>query len=227
VSAADEQRWNDAALAQPVTAAAWRLWRYDDAAVVLGCSQRARLTAAVAAAATMDVLVRSAGGGAVLVGPWMIGVSAVLPPAHPLLGDGLVASYRWLGEGIAAALREVGVDHAQALSPHAARACARDESLAWACFGGMSPWEVVVGERKIAGLAQVRRRHGVLLVAGVLVDDPPWDRLCRALDRPAVQAERLRRVTTACTAQPGIAPVDAQAAMAGMLAQALGPTAAA
>eukprot|EP01034_Spumella_vulgaris_P044296 gene44296-55086_t len=38
--------------------------------------------------------------------------------------------------------------------------------LGWACYGGYSPWEVVVGRRKLVGLAQVRRRGGVLLVAG-------------------------------------------------------------
>ncbi|NWG74759.1 MAG: ligase, partial [Rubrivivax sp.] len=38
--AAAQQRWNDEVLAQPVTVPAWRLWRYESPAVVLGRSQR-------------------------------------------------------------------------------------------------------------------------------------------------------------------------------------------
>lgn len=216
-----EQRWNDAALAQPVAAPAWRLWRYDRPAIVLGVSQRARRDAA-AAAAPLDVLVRAAGGGAVLVGPWMIGLSVALPAAHALVGHALVDSYRWLGEGIAEALRDCGVCAARALPPEDARARPRDPDLDWACFGGLSPWEVVVGERKIAGLAQVRRRHGVLLVGGVLLDEPPWDLLCRAMQRGDAQADRLRRSTTACAPQTDIAPGDAVRDLARDLGRRLG-----
>ena len=224
--AAAEQRWNEAALAQPVVAPAWRLWTYAQAAVVLGRSQRDGLADA-AAALPLPVLVRSAGGGAVLVGPWMLGLSVALPPAHALAGGGPVAGYRWLGEGIAQALRRVGVGQARALSPDALRARAGAAALDWACFGGLSPWEVVVGERKIAGLAQVRRRSGVLLVAGVLLEAPPWEPLCRALGEPVDQAQRLREATTGCAAQldplnTDLAPTVAQA-LTQMLAEALVP----
>lgn len=202
--AAAEQRWNDAALAQPVAAPAWRLWTYARPAVVLGRSQRA-WAADAAAASPLEVVVRAAGGGAVLVGPWMLGLSALLPAAHPLATSTPVASYRWLGEGVADALHEVGVGDAQALSPEAVRE--RQPPGAppdWACFGGLSPWEVVAGGgRKIAGLAQVRRRAGVLLVAGVLLDAPPWPVLCRALRRDAVESERLRRTTVGAAALAG------------------------
>jgi lipoate---protein ligase len=36
-----------------------------------------------------------------------------------------------------------------------------------ACYGTLSPWEVVVGGRKVVGLSQVRRRAGALLPMGV------------------------------------------------------------
>lgn len=226
--AAAEQCWNESALAQPVAAPAWRLWTYAQAAVVLGCSQRAGLAAA-AAASPLPMLARASGGGAVLVGPWMLGLSVALPPLHPLTGVGPVAGYRWLGEGIACTLRRVGVSAARAVSPDALRGRASAAAPDWACFGSLSPWEVVAGERKIAGLAQVRRRSGVLLVAGVLVEDLPWGLLCRALGRPAGEAQRLRQATTTCAAQldpanGALAPAVAQALTRMLVETVGGPT---
>ena len=199
VTAAAERRWNELALARPVEATAWRLWAYCEPAVVLGCSQR-RLLDDRSTVADVEVLMRTSGGGAVLVGPWMLGLSALLPAAHPLAAGGPVPSYRWLGEGIAQSLRQIGVA-ATALSPDALRArrCERSAPAPdWACFAGISPWEVLVGERKIAGLAQVRRRHGVLLVAGVLLQPPPWTVLCDRLGRPIDDAQLLTLATTSC-----------------------------
>src|SRR5207253_10286832 len=37
------------------------------------------------------------------------------------------------------------------------------------CYGVLSPYEVVVGAKKLVGLAQVRRRHAALFVFGVLL----------------------------------------------------------
>ena len=52
-----------------------------------------------------------------------------------------------------------------------ARARAGDEAApgpaADACFGGLSPWEVLAGGRKVVGLSQTRRRPGALLQAGI------------------------------------------------------------
>jgi len=190
---------------------------------VLGCSQR-RLLADLGTRADVEVLVRAAGGGAVLVGPWMLGVSALLPAAHPLAACDTVPSYRWLGECLAQSLQQVGIG-ASALSPERLRA-RRGERPApapdWACFGGLSPWEVLVGERKIAGLAQVRRRHGVLLVAGVLLQPPPWTLLCDLLGRPIEEAQRLALATTSCAEERADAePEPLQAALCQALAEAL------
>jgi lipoate---protein ligase len=196
--AREEQTWNEQRLAQRLLEPAWRLWQYRQPSIVLGCSQHALLTDA-RRSASVPVLVRSSGGGAVLTGPWMLGLSALLPPQHGLLADSLTASYRWLGELLAGALQLHGIA-ALAVAPARARA---PDDLSWACFAAVASWEVAVGQRKIAGLAQRRRRNGVLLSAGLLLDAPDWPLLCVALGRPADEAEQLARRTTSVCAQTG------------------------
>ena len=187
-SADDEQDWIRKALAEPVTRAQWRVWRYRAPAIVLGLSQRRRHDEIAArAGAALPVLVRASGGGAVLAGPWMIGVTVLLPSWHPLAAGALVDSYRWFGELHMRVLRAFGVD-SRLLSPQELRdgdsRVAGFEPLPWACFGALSPWELVdSGRRKLSGLAQQRRASGIALVAGTLLWRPPWSMLCEALDR--------------------------------------------
>lgn len=201
-SCLQEQDWNQRQLAQTAHDPAWRLWGYQVPGLVLGCSQRNALDSGPAAA--IEVVSRQAGGGAVLVGPWMLSASVVLPNAHALVPGNLVASYRWLGELHAALLEDMGIA-AHALAPEEARALQKavPVELVWACYGGFSPWEVVVGQKKIVGLAQVRRRTGVLLVAGLLLDRPDWALLARAMDKPAMHAALLEDGTTSCAQQLG------------------------
>ncbi|PHM18892.1 MAG: ligase [Curvibacter sp. PD_MW3] len=203
--AAEEQAWNRDQLAQPVTAPQWRLWTYDQPTIVLGCSQRAvyeRLLA-TSVGPPVEVLLRESGGGAVLTGPWMLGLSLALPIGHPWLGQGLLESYRHLGQLFVQVLAAQGVP-ARALPPaelpaQQAALIARDlPVLDWACFGNLSPWEVVDAQgRKLVGLAQRRRQTGVLLVAGLLLTEPPWALLCEALQRGEDEAV-LRQRTVNC-----------------------------
>lgn len=201
--AAAEQAWNARQLAAPVTAPRVRVWCYPAPGVVFGCAQAALHDEAVRAAHTdCELVQRRAGGGAVLVGPWMLSSSVVLPPGHRLLANGTVSSYRWLGVLHAGLLRDFGVA-AHALPPDEVARRSADPALAWACFGGLSPWEVVADGRKIVGLAQLRGRHGVLLTTGTLLDRPDWALLCRALGRPQEDAGRLAAVTTSCADRLG------------------------
>ncbi len=215
VDAAGEQAWNEQQLAAPVQAPAALLWRYPQPAVVLGRSQRALL--ASLQMGTHRIVQRAAGGGAVLVGPWMLGASVVLPPGHRLLQGGSIAgSYRWLADVFVAALVVHGVA-AAAVPPERSRRAAAD--LAWACFAGISAWEVAVDDRKLVGFAQRRSRQGVLLVAGVLLGSVPWQNLCDAMRRPALQAQELAATTVDAAHLLG-RPLPA-AALAGTLACAL------
>lgn len=202
--AADEQRWTHDALAGAAEPRL-RVWRYRDPAIVLGCGQRA-----VATATSLPVAVRASGGGAVLVGPWMVGASIVLPAGHPLAVDGIAESFRWLGEACAAWLREAGI--AGAVAQRGGPTVAH-----WACFAGRGPWEVTVAGRKIVGLAQARRRHAVLLSAGVLLGETPWAMLAEAFARPAGDAAALAGATVSAEALLGALP-DAAAWASRLLA---------
>lgn len=190
----------------------WRVWRYEQPAVVLGCSQRATYEhlQALPGGPPLEVLLRESGGGAVLTGPWMLGLSLALPVGHVWLGQGLLESYRHLGWLCAEALDSAGV-RAQLLPPTAipstqAELAARGlPVLDWACFGDLSPWEVVDAQgRKLVGLAQRRRQTGVLLVAGVLLTAPPWELLCEALGRSG-DVGVLRNRTVSCEVWSGTA----------------------
>jgi lipoate-protein ligase A len=205
-SCEEEQEWNEDQLRDTVSQPAFRLWTYGEPAVVLGCSQRHLVTPEeIEQRAGIGAVVRQAGGGAVLAGPWMLSASVVLPNSHPLASSNLIQSYRWIGELHAMVLQRLGIA-ARAIDAEEAKSL-QQESLAaglgWACFGGFSPWEVVVGQRKIVGLAQVRRRTGTLFVAGLLLDRPEWGLLSRAMNQYGSSDAKLAARTTSCAEQLG------------------------
>lgn len=237
LDAAEEQRWNEAQLAEPVTQPQMRVWTYRQGAIVLGRSQHAMAeqvasagraegasacvtaagSAGGAAGATADggaaggagdgacepdrafdrlpLVKRGAGGGAVLVGPWLLSASLLLPLDDPRMAAVSVAgSYRWLGEAMVAALATFGVQ-ARAVPP--AQRIAAPDDLKWACFAGVAPWEIVVDDpatgvaRKLVGFAQRRSRHGMLLALGALMQPAPWRAMARTLGYPDAQADAL------------------------------------
>jgi lipoate-protein ligase A len=208
---AEEQAWNERHLSGPVRAPSIAAWRYRVPAVVLGSSQRPDAAMSAAARAAGVALVeRRSGGGAVPAGPWLLGVSVVLPRDHPLVVPSITESYRWFGEAHAAALRRAGIE-CQAVHDASALAVARwwrsapaGTSARWACFGALSRWEVMTaGGRKLVGLAQVRRRTGALLVSGTLLAAPDWRVFCRVVDGSARAAAHLGECTSSCEAELG------------------------
>ncbi len=197
---AHEQAWNSSQLEAPVASPRFHVWTYDAPTIVLGCSQRA-LHGEIAGKLPqrLALVQRPSGGGAVLTGPWLVGVSVVLPVAHPWVNGGLVDSYRELGLLHASVLEGLGIP-ARALpaSEVAAANAAMGATVDWACYGSLAPWELTdTHGRKLVGLAQRRQRNGILLVAGTLNTVPDWPLLCNALGHPEAAAE-MRRRTVAC-----------------------------
>lgn len=154
----------------------------DPTGLVLGFSQKhSILNPAALVSPVLPIYHRRAGGTAVLVGPHLLSLDVILPAGHPLIHSDIVESYRWFGEAWIIALRQFGVQ-ARSVSPaeaHAQRALRKEpESSAYellmyrACYGSLSAYEVVVGQRKVVGFDMIRRRVGTLLQAGIVLH---WD----------------------------------------------------
>lgn len=129
-------------------------------------------TAAVEEAAWDEGLAverRSSGGGPVLWDAGLLALDVVLPTGHPLAAHDVVEGYRWLGEALARGLRALRLPDVEVVEvPRAREAAPRAADVA--CFGGLSPYEVLAAGRKVVGLSQTRRRQGTLLQAGILLD---------------------------------------------------------
>lgn len=151
-------------------------------AIVLGRAQRD-----LSADPVLPIRQRSSGGGAVLSGPWLLRAAVRLPPAHVLARHGPVAAARWFGQVHQQWLQAQGVTDT--------RLCDGPTVAHWACFAGRGPGEVMVGDRKMVGIAQTWRQRAILLTAGTLVATPPWHLLCAAMRRPREEAGRLASVT--------------------------------
>ncbi|MBJ7454814.1 MAG: ligase [Thermoleophilia bacterium] len=142
------------------------------------------------------VVRRSSGGGPVLWDRDLLALDVALPRGHPLAGEDVVDAYRWLGEAIADALRSLGARDVAVIGVAEARAArAHPGPAAEACFGGLSPYEVLAGGRKVVGLSQARRKPGALLQAGIPLRLDS-DRLARLMGRGAEFAAGLAATAT-------------------------------
>jgi lipoate---protein ligase len=167
-------------------------------ALVIGSGQKLNEIDAEAIRSTgVTVHRRASGGTAVLFVPGLLMQDIALPITHPLYSPDVTASYAWLGAAWSDALAELGVNAAP-VSVAAARAdtAVLDPLVRRACFGGQSPYEVLVNGRKLVGFAQVRRRQGALLQVGLYTDWPGRELAALLALTPTERSElteRLRR----------------------------------
>lgn len=146
-------------------------------ALVIGNGQKPRIANFEACAERgIGIYRRTSGGTAVQVNAELLSLDVALPAHHPLATSDVVDAYRWMGELWQHALVALGAAKARALPVEEARkqpALAHDDPLRLACYGTLSPWEVVVGKRKLVGLCQVRRRPGALYQVGIYLHFVP------------------------------------------------------
>jgi lipoate---protein ligase len=186
--------------AHPVPALRW--YYTSRPALVLGNGQPPAVADLAASQANgVTAYRRTSGGAAVLVDADALSMEVALPAGHPLATFDVVRGYQWMGALWAEALRSLGIAEARAIPTDEVRALdsvPKDDLLRLACYGTLSPWEVVVGRRKVVGLCQVRRRPGALYQVGVNLRWQP-QRLTRLLALSPAQQEllagRLRDVT--------------------------------
>jgi lipoate---protein ligase len=140
-------------------------------ALVLGNGQKPRIVDVAAChAAGARIYRRTSGGTAVLVNAELLSLDVILPAGHAVWTSDIVNAYSWVGAWWQDALHALGAEKARAISTEEVRTIpplAPDDPLRLACYGTLSPWEVVVGRRKLVGLCQVRRRPGALYQIGV------------------------------------------------------------
>ncbi|MFN0092311.1 MAG: lipoyl protein ligase domain-containing protein [Acidimicrobiales bacterium] len=164
------------------------VWRVASSALVLGSAQpEAHVNRAAAAAAGVEVVRRRSGGSAVLLEPGgAVWVDVVLPAGDPLWDDDVGRAPRWLGRAWARALGELGLPDAVVHpGPHT-----RGGWADYVCFAGLASGEVLVGGRKVVGVAQRRTRRAVRFQSAALLSWRPAE-LVALLHPPALPAAEL------------------------------------
>ncbi len=150
--------------------------RWASSALILGAGQSAAdANLPGCRARGVAVVRRLAGGTAVYATPDYLSFAVVAPAAHPLVSGALMATYRRLGEAVVAACAALGLSTRL-----------------------IAPYEVLVGNRKLVGVAQVRRFGAVAYVGGLYRTLIPAEQgICLAGDA-ALRAERAAQLA-ACT----------------------------
>lgn len=133
-------------------------------ALVMGSGQRADTVDLDACRiASVAVVRRRSGGGAVLVEPgamtWFDVVVPADDPSFASVALDVGASMRWLGNHLATALASVGVGTAGE-SIDVVGSMHRTSWSATVCFAGLGPGEIVLDGRKLIGVSQRRTRAG-------------------------------------------------------------------
>lgn len=161
-------------------------------AVVLGSTQPD-----VASSASVPLVRRRTGGGAVWVGPdELVWADVDIPRDDPLWDDDVARASWWLGAAWAVVVGAGADVHRHGLV-----------RTAWSgsvCFAGLGPGEVTVGGRKVVGLSQRRTRDGARFATAALLR---WDPapLVGALGLdPAVAVE----LADVAAPVPGVADAD-------------------
>jgi lipoate-protein ligase A len=171
------------AVASGEAGATLRWYGYTQPALVLGVGQHQEvLDTSKVQAAGIDVVKRSSGGGVVFATPEMVALDVALPADSPLAIQDVVESYRWVGGAFMEALTRImpgaPLALAQTVEARADRAAqssapagTAEHQRGLACFGTLSPYELVllsqdVPSRKLVGLSQVRKRGVVLHQVG-------------------------------------------------------------
>lgn len=176
-----EQQWIDQRLATGLSAPAVAVIDYRQPCLIYG-RRGGNHEAARARAASLNYVVtqRRSGGGAVLAGPWMLGLNLLLAAEHPRAALSHVQAFSWFGRCWQQALADLGTTTRLAtpdkFQQH--QCLVQQHALDWVCFAGISHGELLDDAgRKVLGLAQYRGRWGTLLSAGLLTATTPWEQL--------------------------------------------------
>lgn len=183
-------------------------WQYDQAAVIMGCSQRpSEEQTQRSVQAGFPILRRRSGGGAVLAGPWMLSVTVFIPTDHPVAGQNIIEIFSWIERIwidalLACAVPCKGVDQQMI---DRSKVISQQQDLKWACYASLSHGEIVSEDgRKLVGLAQIRKRKGVALVSGLHLYPCDWHELSRIVVGSPQQGASLQALNSDANTLSGI-----------------------
>ncbi len=150
-----------------------RFYTWEPACLSLGYFQRASKEIDFAACEKADVdVVRRATGGRAVLHDEELTYSVIVREDNELVPDTITQSYLSISKGLLQGFRHLGID--AALSGEETIRVKDFRSAA--CFEAPSSYEVVVGDKKIVGSAQVRK-EGMLLQHGAIVNRLDVDKL--------------------------------------------------
>lgn len=183
------------------------LWLYNQEGVILGCSQRLSPEQIQRAQAySLPLLRRGSGGGAVLAGPWMLSTSIFIPNGHAIAKGNIVKAFSWLEQIWQQSLTAIGIDCRGVNKDDIKKSklFAKSHNLEWACYSSLSYGEIVCLQgKKLLGLAQIRKRAGVVLVSGLNLAPFDWRPLCDVVNNHIEDAPILAQMNNYCSELSG------------------------
>lgn len=206
-----------------------RFYHWRPACVTLGRFQPAEGNVKLEACTALgiDVAKRPTGGRAILHDDEVTFSLILRDEDLPDTGRGVMDSYRALGAGLVAGLRKLGLP-AELVDHHAQTRGGDPTSVMAAgnpaCFAAKARCDLMVGDKKLVGSAQMRA-HGIILQQNSLplrIDFPRWDEVFHRADWEAVRAAGATDLLTA--AGRAIGEAEVVAALRDGIADALGIT---
>lgn len=144
-----------------------RLYSWSEPVVILGVSQPAAdLDLDACRSLGYRVMRRLSGGTAVYHDAEVVSLDLIVPPGSWFAPSDITQTYARVSQVIGSAVARLGAD-VRAVDVADARRSVTPPELQPACFGGLAPYELVAGSRKVVGLSQIRRR-GVVVVQAAL-----------------------------------------------------------
>ncbi len=178
-------------------------WHYNQPGIILGCSQQLNeVQIKLAEQYKLPWLRRKSGGGAVLVGPWMLSVTIFIPYDHYIAKGSITKIFSWLEQNWLKVLNEnnincAGVDKTMI---DQSKYSAKKNQLEWACYGSLSHGEIVCSQgHKLVGLAQIRKAGGVTLVSGLNLSPFDWQPLSEIVNNTKKNAAVLANNNNYCS----------------------------
>ena len=138
-------------------------------------------------------LARRPTGGGVVFHVWDLAFSVLIPSGSSLYSSNTLENYELINRVVFAVVEDfVGKSALMSLTPH--DATMKNPDQAFFCMARPTKYDLVVGQKKIAGAAQRKMRQGFLHQGTIALQFPDLNMLDEILPSPAVR-EAMRQTT--------------------------------